>query len=60
MWHSVHIPKMQLRERIQGDAELLSFLFEYRFLQLFRKSLLALGYFIQALYLLPVYKTNEV
>lgn len=34
-------------------------LFEYMFVQLFRKTLLALGCFMKALYLLPVYKTNQ-
>jgi len=59
MCHSVHTPKMQPREKTQGEAELPSFLFEYMLVQLFSKSLLALGYFMQALYLLPVYKTTE-
>lgn len=45
-------------QKEQGDTELPSFeyfSFEYLLVQLFRKWLLALGYFMQALYLLPVY-----
>lgn len=48
MWHGVHVPKMQPRERIRGDAELPSFLAEHVCTTLQKISLHS-AIFVQAL-----------